>query len=73
VLDRIVEIDEAQEADLPVQNLNDCADPTFIFTIGLGSLDLGILLTDTELRTGFHKSIFTDSFEFFTVIWINRW
>jgi hypothetical protein len=77
-LDRVVEVDETQQTNLSifpvlkclllVPHLHDGTDHAFGFAVGLRSIDSRELLTNAQLGSGFHKSVFVVAFELFAVV-----
>ena len=77
-LDRVVEVDKAQQADLTIlpilkrlllmPHLHYCSYYTFGFSIGLWPIDSRELLTNTQFATGLHESMMADTLELFAVV-----
>ena len=77
-LDRVVEVDEAQQAEMAVfailerlllmPHLHDRTDHAFGFAVCLGPVDARELLADTELGTGFDESMIGFTLEFLAIV-----
>lgn len=77
-LDRVVEVDETQQAELAtlaifkrlllMPHLHNGADHAFGLAVGLGPIDAGKLLTNTEFSTGFDEGMIANAFELLAVV-----
>ena len=77
-LDRVVKVDEAQQAEMTalavfkgfllVPHLHDGADHALGLAVGLGPFDPRKLLTDAGFITGFDESMFASALKFLAVV-----